>query len=59
MSTENTCTEILESVKYIQCNALYEDESPLLFLKNELSNSHIQDASIDHILQKCEQDLQE
>lgn len=58
MSTENTCTEILESVKYIQCNALYEDESPLLFLKNELSNSHIQ-VSIDHILQKCEQDLQE
>lgn len=44
--------------KYILCNTLYEDESPLLFLKNELSNTQIQVSVVHHILQKCEKDLQ-
>lgn len=45
--------------KYIQCNALYEDESSLLVLKNELSNNtQIQVSVVHHILKKCKQDLQ-
>lgn len=44
--------------KYIKCNALYKNESPLLFLKNELSNTQIQVSVEHHILQKCEKDLQ-
>lgn len=58
--TNITKVQCLQKIhtKYIQCNALYEDESSLLVLKNELSNTQIQVSVVHHILQKCEKDLQ-